>query len=240
MALIARYELQLECRSTGQQVVHAALEASKMGSNITDQQMDEIFDPLIAAVEERTRIAVENEIDEYHGDRADRDESIERDRLIEERRADISDKVTVMIKDTVFGDWVKTGYDWNAPSTESEYVQHTYDYGLDVDDLEDEELLENNADDARFDDYRTRCTMHFTDVHLAEIYKHKINGNTEKLPAYMKDNNLTIQQVVDYISQLKDVGIHISSEYKMLLNFGQTTNTKTVSYCHRVLMTGKR
>jgi len=96
MALILRQELQLKCRETGHDLVSAVLTE---GPDISDERMDEIFEPLIESVETRTRDAIQSEMDELRGQMSDRQQEIARQDIISERKASIIDKCLLFIDD---------------------------------------------------------------------------------------------------------------------------------------------
>jgi len=155
--LIARHELQLNCRSTGQEIEEAVLKHNPVGTHpprrLETKEIDMIFKPLITKIEASTRRAVKRERDEIEGEAEDAAAEQAREDLISERKAEVSEKALYIInggpsmvmhschgyvwkrnftgEGTIVGPWPKlVGVRTKNPED-------------DLDDVDDEEFLEH-------------------------------------------------------------------------------------------------
>jgi len=234
--LIPRYELQLDCRSAGQSIVS---EVMNCGSDITDNRMDEIFEPLIDSIESRTRDAVQMEIDEMQGKADDNRKEYMRDIQIDERIANIVDKVKVYVNGdlsrkytdpSVFKD---TGY-----SSSCNYIE----------DVNHDELLMYSSDDDHWDDYRKSYYVDFDAAateaedsqHLENIFNMLYNLNEEHIIPYMRKNSLDVNKIPYYINCLKDMGIDTYRTDYLINIIEQFRSEITNPVCQIVIKAGIR
>jgi hypothetical protein len=232
MSLIAREELQLKCRETGYSLVSEVLNE---GSDISDERMDEIFEPLIESVEARTRDAVQSEMDELRGQMDDRCEENERQDIISERRASIRDKCILFIDDEP---------QIEPPLSIFKSVAQYEPAWLDIDDADDDELMECDEDDERWDDYREHYTINFDSedpdsTHLKAIFKMMLNYNTGQIIPYAETHGISIWTMRDYLTKLEDMGIttFIFRDFKQTLDCVKATDSRT---CQRIIYAGVR
>jgi hypothetical protein len=192
--LIPRYELQIDCRDVGQSVVAEVMDC---GPDITDQRMDEIFEPLIDSFETRTRDAVIKEMDELQGQAEDRREEEQHIQLVQERRADILDLMILSIND----DLVEYTDGWIMEQT-------GFSSSWDLDNVDDDEILEYPVDDEHWDDYRTSYHLDFEDdAHLLRIFRMLQNSDEDQIIPYMQAQRLDVWDIPSYIDKLQDKGV---------------------------------
>ena len=67
MALILRQQLKIDCRSTGRKVEDAILDEMPENGHLPEERIDELFDPLIHKVANKTEMAIRRELDEERG-----------------------------------------------------------------------------------------------------------------------------------------------------------------------------
>jgi len=94
--LITREELEIECRSVGREVESKIL-ARQPPTPLENEELDTIFSPLIDQVEERARVAVQHELDEYQGQMKDIDATIQRENIMYECRANLSETLGKLV-----------------------------------------------------------------------------------------------------------------------------------------------
>lgn len=241
MALIAREELQIECRTAGHDVVVEVLSA---GPNISDDRMDELFEPLVSSIEERTRDAVEREIDEYRGQREERDEEAARQEIIDQRKAELEENFQVYLRvdpalntsradiesesDSVDSDSERE-WDWDSsweyvpgvswvsrlPSKNTDHISvRKIRPRYDVDDLSDEDIMEQSYD---ADDYATTYLVNVADIHTKNVLLYNLRSDTEAFATYVKENHILPQCMLQYVERLREAGCELTYRTDMLI-----------------------
>lgn len=236
MALIAREELQIDCRLAGHTVVHEVLAS---GPDISNDRMDELFEPLVSSIEERTRDAVEREIDEYRGQREEQDEDAARQSIIDQRKADLEEGFQVYLMVNAPGQSPsptssesesesEPNWEWNS---NWEYVSCSWESRLptkntdhisvrkvpprnNVDDLSDEDIMDQSYDN---DDYATTYLITVSDVHTKQILLYNLQSDTEAFAQYIKEQHIAPADVLTYVDRLRSAGCGISYRTDILI-----------------------
>jgi hypothetical protein len=236
MELIPRYELQLECRDAGYNIIQESL---KHGPDISTERLDELFEPLITSIETRTRDAVEKEIDEYRGQKEDRDESEECADLVDERRSAICEKYVYHITNLEDDDefMMNSNYSWYTPRINTDHIKFRKIPGQDLSDVQDNDFLEIDPDDEFWDDYHTNVYITCSTAHLANIYRLRIQNSTQQLLSYVSKNGKDSWNViVSDITMLKECGVFVPNEYDIICQL----HAILPNFCRSVLKSGKR
>lgn len=240
MALIAREELQIGCRAAGQCVVHEVLSS---GPDISDDRMDQLFEPLITSIEERTRNSVEREIDEYRGQREDNDRESKRQEIIAQRKAELEEqyKIYIMVdpdlvphqsdSDTdtdsdVDPDWEcaseweyvhATSWQPRLPTKDTQYITvRKIRPQYSVEDLDDNDVMDESYNS---DDYVTIYQVRVADIHMKQIFLFNINHEIDPFANHIMHNNLSHTEVLRYVDNLRDAGCDISYRTRDLVSF---------------------
>ncbi len=226
MELIAPYELNKQCREIGHEIIHEVL---TNGPNVSDETFDEIFEPLITSIEDRTRFHVEKEIDELRGQLEDQDREEELDDIVSKRRAEISERFYVSNLDILV-------YSWFLPRRNTDKIEYTVVHPqLDIDDVSDAEVLRYGPDNHHWNQYRRVYAITFIDQYLSGIYKCITSyGN---LFTFIKDNDLSLDQITNYLRMLDATGIIIGSEASVFLKVANFTHNYN---CQLVIRKGIR
>lgn len=208
MELIPRYELQLECREVGRNLIDTVQD---LGHDITDEHIDVIFEPLITSVETRTRDAVQHELDELRGQLDDQRDCVAVDTIVEERRADISESMNLYVNDVpcnIWSHYLPKGFQLHSTPIKYKLDEST----LDLDDVSEDELLSHDSKDPYWNEYKNTCHVTISDPILAQLYL--MNGSCQSAKAmleYFKEHELTNQQVLTYTNALRDSGVYIGT-----------------------------
>lgn len=224
MTLVLREELQLECRSTGKTVISEVL---NVGADITDNRLDELFEPLVDMVETKAREAIEEELDELRGQQEDRLDEERREEILSNKRANINDKHIVIIN----GNRCLTE-NWNKPPNNIKM-----EYGLDIDRVPESELLEYNSDDSYWDDYRDHYELHCDNKHMAEIYQMILKSKDHEIFKYLETNHLTVWDLDSYLETLSKSGVMVSFFNQFMKTIEMVKKERT---CNVVIKAGKR
>lgn len=232
MSLIAREELQLKCRETGYSLVS---EVINEGPDISDERMNEIFEPLIDSIESRTRDAVQSEMDELRGQMDDRREENKRQDIISGRKASIRDKCLLFIDDEP---------EIEIPMHLFKSVAQYEPAQLDIDDVDDDELMECSSEDEHWDDYRDHYTINFDSedpdvVHLKAIFRMMINYQSSRIIPYAETHGISIWTMRDYLTKLENMGFdtYPFSDFKQIMDCVKAVDSRT---CQRVIYAGVR
>lgn len=219
MSIIPREELQLECRQTGRNVVQEVLD---VGAEITDDRMDELFEPLVNTVEQRTYEAVQTELDELRGQLEDKKEEDARADLVSSRVSHITETKIIHSRSGVALDSEseldmyethETRYTWNLPrhTTEDILVQETAPEA-DVYDLDDEDVMDYSTDDEHWDDYKSHVRITFSSKRLEDIYNFLERGRPiDEIVGYCLEHSISQHELVHYADQLQYSGMSVGS-----------------------------
>ena len=89
--IIPRDELNLECITTGRTIVNYTV--SNEG-RVSDEDLQKLIDPLVNQIETMASVQAERAIDEYQGQLDDDEEENEKERLIAEKKTELSELVS--------------------------------------------------------------------------------------------------------------------------------------------------
>jgi len=115
---------------------------------------------------------------------------------------------------------------------------------FDIDDADDDELMECDADDERWDDYREHYTINFDSedpdsTHLKAIFKMMLNYNNGQIIPYAETHGISIWTMRDYLTKLEDMGIntYLFRDFKQTLDCVKATDSRT---CQHIIYAGVR
>ncbi len=200
MEIVPRYKLQFECRSAGRQVEDTLLAKRPADGHLPDTELDEVFEPLVTYIEEKTEDVVRQEIDEQRGREEDKKRDTARERMFSEKRANISEKVVVTINEesteTVNKDIINMLRDLQANG--SNIVKEVdYDSEDDYSYPSDTDLLNYSTDDDYWDDCRSRA-----EVTIAAPFDRFIGKSQRDVTNYINDNNQSSGETVKFLETL--------------------------------------
>lgn len=237
MQIIPRQEFQLDCRSTGQQLEQMVM-ARDPPQPLTVEEIDEVFEPLIDKVEQRTEAAVRREIDEEQGRVRDRAESAARASMYSNAKAEILDKVRIFVNDdecrstsAATARALKRAHDdgwWAITSYEVE------DAKADLDHLDDPvEILSYDSTDDHWDDFVENIF-----VDLSAPYDELLGATQNQVVNYINRSNLTPSQTLELLRSLNKYRIPEFTYY--LDGMIQMAEWAVGQRCQMVLAGGKR
>lgn len=200
MALILRDEFLEECRSAGRIIE----EKSKSNTPLTNDELNDVFEPVVQWVEEKTKIRVRRELEEQEAENRDTQFQEEVESMKRKRVADISECVLLSVNggepervDADFCKKLKTGLVYDIIYNPPEDV-----IGSDDEDLSDEDSWEK---------YLPRI-----ELSIDKKYANMIGESDRAILSFLKEQEdiKTLEDIRDVMKQIKKSGI-LGSDYRL-------------------------
>lgn len=166
--LIPREELKFECRSAGREVETQCKKKYKACGrkmrSLSTKEIDNIFEPLIDHIEEKTKIAVSRERDEMEGQIADQKKQDEKEDIINKRRAELSETLGKLVINSSDDSHTRTFYLINTDTEFIKGLQEAFDEKWEMitsweeeysrlDEIDDETIYRHKEDDDFYQKY---------------------------------------------------------------------------------------
>ncbi len=192
MALIIKEDLYPKCVSTGREIEGAVVE----GIRLTDEDLEDLFQPLLEIFEEKASVAARREVDEYQGHIDQVKKESAQAKIRAERRSHISELANYSVdggetcrrlsRNVV----EKTALCWNTTYSLAEW---------DINDAPDQELLEYLTDDEHWDDY-----IPFYTLDLPEEQQVLVGGGQSDVIKYLKSHVKDVYQARDLLKSIHE------------------------------------
>lgn len=224
---IQLFDLKRTCRDTGYNII---TEAQQCGPNITEERMDELFQPLLKEFIEQQDTVVNREYDEIMGKMTEREEQERRDMEIATISRELSDTIRVIIN----GVELYTVNCWYIPKNtvsnkDGEINVNSSPPELEYSGLCYDELI--NLEDKN--SYLQTVVITTSNQILGELVRDNINN----------DINYNVYQSLNYLELIRLSGAQFSYCYKVnfkLIKYYSEIYNNNNNTCQRVILKGKR
>jgi predicted DNA-binding ArsR family transcriptional regulator len=196
MEIVLRQELQHECRSIGHTIVDLAKQSE---STITDEELDEVFKPLINMVQEKTQSLVELSLDEFRAELEDKAEENEMDDLLTTKRADILEYVMVSENGNAPE---RNKYHLYTRLKSTHNITITKRRPVTVTEITDDELINYPKDDPHWTQYLRSIDITFKDPNIYSIYQ-----NQYDLTGICIEKDISYPTLCTHIDELMESGL---------------------------------